>query len=219
MADWVPVGDGFIEADVIRWKEPVFKKRRRGKPQLLGERQVTAEVLRDDGGTGWVDLLVRYSEAVSAHIGRNLSDVLLPAKDAVAKRRRGTILRGDPERLAWSDESARASVVASRFPGNSNPAPPVSPAVDEGYPLRWFFNPVSRASKKSPTNRNGNRMARATERRRVGGNLAGRRSFTLARCEGRPCSSASYLQRGNISCERNRHRKAKTAHRRWLGKV
>ena len=29
MAGWIPVGDGFIEADVIRWKEPVFKNFRR----------------------------------------------------------------------------------------------------------------------------------------------------------------------------------------------
>jgi hypothetical protein len=111
---------------------------------------VIAEVLRDDGGSGWVDLLVRHSQAVSASIGRNLSDVLLPAKDTETRRRRNTILRGNPERLAWSDESARASVVASRFPGNPNPAPPVSPDTDESYPLRSSFNPVSRAIKKSP---------------------------------------------------------------------
>ncbi len=150
MAVWMPVGDGFIEADVVRWKEPVFRNRRRGRPARLGERLVTAEVLRDDGGSGWVDLLVRHSQAVSASIGRNLSDVLLPAKDAVTKRRRGTILRGNPERLAWSDESARASVVASRFPVNPNRALPVPADANEGYPLRSSFNPVSRANKKSP---------------------------------------------------------------------
>src|SRR5208282_1435355 len=130
MAVWMPVGDGFIEADVIRWKEPVFRNRRYGKPARLGDRLVTAEVLRDDGGSGWVDLLVRRSEAVSAHPGWNLSDVPLPEKDRETKRRRSTIIRGEPERLTWSDESARA-IVASRYLGKLKSAPRVSAVLGD----------------------------------------------------------------------------------------
>jgi hypothetical protein len=148
----MPVGDGFIEADVIRWKEPVFKNRRRGRPLQLGERLVTAEVLRDDGASGWVDLLVRHSEAGSARWGSNLSDLQLPPVGAATKRRRRTILRGNPDRLAWSDESARASVVASRFPGDRNPAPPVPAGTPEKRSLAPLFNSVSMTTQENPDN-------------------------------------------------------------------
>jgi hypothetical protein len=147
MAIWIPVGDGFIEADVIRWKEPVFKNRWRGQPALVGDRLVTAEVLRE--ADGWVYLLVRHSEVVSVRTSWQLSDVPLPATDKEAQRRLRTILRGNPERLAWSDESARA-IVASQFLGNPNPAPPVVPDTDEHYSLRSAFNAVSRLNEIRP---------------------------------------------------------------------
>lgn len=120
MAEWIPIGDDFIVADVIRWKEGVFKNRRRkkAKPMRLGERLVIAEVLRDEAG--WVYLLVRGCEVVSANMGWNLRDVPLLAKNTETKRKRKTIARGKPERLLWSDESARA-VVASKFLGNQEP--------------------------------------------------------------------------------------------------
>jgi hypothetical protein len=48
---WIPCGSGFIEADVIRWTEGIWRKprRRRGRSVHMGERTVVAEVLRDDG--------------------------------------------------------------------------------------------------------------------------------------------------------------------------
>lgn len=150
MACWISVGDEFIEADVIRWKEPVFKNRRRGQPARVGDRQVTAEVLREAGRDGWVYLLVRHSEVVSARTSWQLSDVLLPATGTETRRRLPTILRGDPERLAWSDESARA-IVASQFLGNPNPVPPVAPDdTDETYSLRSSFNAASRLNEIRP---------------------------------------------------------------------
>ena len=127
MAAWMPVGDGFIEADVIRWTEPVYRDRRRGKPIRVGERLVTAEVLAADTD-GWVHLLVRRSEALSPKTGWNLSDVTLPPKDTETKRRRRTIARGHAERLAWSDESARA-LIASRFLNEQNTTSPTMPAT------------------------------------------------------------------------------------------
>jgi len=147
MAAWIPVGDGFIEADVIRWKEPVFKNRRSGRAVRVGDRLVFAEVLRKSDEDGWVYLLVLGSEVVSAKVGWSLSDVLLPAKGDETRRQRRTILRSNPERLAWSDESARA-VVASRFLGNRNHALPVSGDKPKSYALRPSRRPASRMKKK-----------------------------------------------------------------------
>lgn len=126
MTKWVPIGDGFVGADVIRWKEPVFRERRNGKPVHVGERLVTAEVLEADRD-GWVHLLVRASEALLPRPGWNPSDIILPPRDTETTRRRQTIARGHAERLAWSDESARA-LVASRFLNDQTTAPPVSAA-------------------------------------------------------------------------------------------
>jgi len=120
MAEWIPIGGDFIEADVIRWTEGVYRNRRRkkSKPMRIGERLVMAEVLRDEAG--WVNLLVRGCEVLSASFGRDIRDVPGLPKNTEIKRKRKTIVRGKPERLAWSDESARA-IVASKFLGNWEP--------------------------------------------------------------------------------------------------
>ncbi len=110
-AQWIPCGSGFIEADVIRWNEGVWQKprRRRGRAVNIGDRAVIAEVIRDEGG--WVDVLIRGCTIVSEKPGRKVA--LLP-KGQEARRKRRTIERGKPERLLWSDESARA-ILASKF--------------------------------------------------------------------------------------------------------
>ncbi len=115
MEKWVPCGSGFIEADVIRWKESVWEKRQRlrGRAVNAGERMVTAEVLRD--ADGWVELLVRESTIVSEKPGWLLKPLL---KNVEVRRRRRTIERGNPERLLWSDESVRAGL-SSKFLGKS----------------------------------------------------------------------------------------------------
>ena len=108
-AEWVPCGSGFIEADVIRWSEGVWQKPRRGRGRAVnvGDRVVIAEVIRDDGE--WVDLLVRDCTVANEKPGHK---VLPLAKNAAVRRKRHTIEKGKPERLLWSDESARALIVS-----------------------------------------------------------------------------------------------------------
>jgi hypothetical protein len=115
-AEWIPCGSGFIEADVIRWNEGVWHKPRgrRGRTVNIGERQVIAEVIRDEGD--WVDLLVRDCTVSSEKPGRK---VLPLAKKLEVRRKRRTIQKGKPQRLLWSDESVRALLV-SKLPGADN---------------------------------------------------------------------------------------------------
>jgi len=110
-AEWISCGGGFIEADVIRWNEGVWQKarRRRGRAVNIGDRVVIGEVIRDEGG--WVDVLIRGCTVVSEKPGRK---VLPLAKNTEVRRKRHTIEKGNPERLLWSDESARA-LLASKF--------------------------------------------------------------------------------------------------------
>jgi hypothetical protein len=117
MAERIPTGDHFIEADVIRWKEAVFKprrKKRRARAVRLGDRVVVAEILRQD--REWVYLLVRHCELVSVTTGRLDRPIPLLQKGMETKRKRNTIARGKAERLPWSDENVR-SIIASKFLG------------------------------------------------------------------------------------------------------
>ena len=107
-AEWIPCGGGFMEADVIRWKESVWEKRSRRRTARAvnaGERMVIAEVITDKDG--WVELLVRESSIVSEKPGWLLKP--LP-KNLEVRRRRRTIEQRNPERLLWSDESFRAAL-------------------------------------------------------------------------------------------------------------
>ena len=114
MTNWIPCGSAFIEADVIRWKEAAWehRRRRRGRAVNAGERQVVAEVIRDDKD-GWLSLLVRDSSVLSEKKGWLLQPL---SKNIEVRRRRRTIERGNPERLLWTDESARAAL-NSKFLG------------------------------------------------------------------------------------------------------
>jgi hypothetical protein len=112
---WIPCGNGFIEADVVRWKEAMWEKssrRRNARVVNVGDRVVTAELLREDA-EGWVCLLTRACEVASEKPGRKVA--VLPKNQEIRRKRR-TIERGQPERLLWSDESARA-ILASKFLG------------------------------------------------------------------------------------------------------
>ena len=119
MATWIPCGNDFIHADVIRWKESVFaaRKKRSARALKTGERLVIAEVLRDGEEDGWVRLLIRGCEILSERTQKKVEKL---KNGSEVKRQRRTIMRGKPERLAWSDESARA-LLASRFLGNRKP--------------------------------------------------------------------------------------------------
>lgn len=114
MTEWIPVGGDFIAADIIRWKEGVFEKKGRfkGKAARIAERRVIAEVLSEEDKEGWVRLLVRGCETIWIKPGKLFVAQL--EKNREIRRRRQSLTRDTTERLAWSDESARESVVKSR---------------------------------------------------------------------------------------------------------
>lgn len=123
MSEWVPIqSGGFIVADVIRWKEGVYSHRRsrNAKASRLGDRLVTAEVLNGPDGQGWVRLLVRKCDILTELSIRKPPSI---ASETEIRRAIRTIRRGNPERMLWGDESARA-LVASTFlagPGQDTP--------------------------------------------------------------------------------------------------
>lgn len=95
---------------MVRWKEAVWVEKGRRKKRLIkvGERQVTVEVLTTDQ-KGFVSLTVLKCEILANLAAR----VLEPYKKGeLLRRARRTIGRGSGERLAWSDEDARAHVTS-----------------------------------------------------------------------------------------------------------
>lgn len=113
MDQWVPATD-FIAADVIRWTEGIYDRRKRGKALRIGERLVAAEVI-ERGKDGWVNLLVRASTITKDEVaGRSI--IRLKPGEAL-RRGEKTILRGKPQRLLWDDETARDAVLG-KFAGS-----------------------------------------------------------------------------------------------------
>ena len=117
MLEWMSIQDGtFIAADVIRWTEGVYKPRqsRKAKSLRFGEWRVTAEVLQGADEKGWVRFLVRKCEILFALSLKMRPPFSLEREITRAKK---TIVRGMPERLLWSNESARV-MLASEFLGS-----------------------------------------------------------------------------------------------------
>lgn len=123
MSEWIRLTADFIEADVIRWDEAVFARqgRRARQPMKIGTRRITAEVLKGPDAEGWVALLVRRCEVLSETVIGQAVEVFKNGKSL--RRSRSTLLRGEPERLLWSDETAR-DVVASAFLAEVPPPKP-----------------------------------------------------------------------------------------------
>ena len=114
MDQWIPAMD-FIAADVVRWTEGIYDRRKRGKALRIGERLIAADVI-ERGKDGWVKLLVRASSITKDEVaGRPI--ILLKAGETI-KRGEKTILRGKPQRLLWDDETARQAVVQGSSRGS-----------------------------------------------------------------------------------------------------
>jgi len=117
MSEWIFCQSKFIEADVIRWQEPVWEKRgpRQGRAVHIGDRIVTAEVICEDQETGYITLLVLECRVIEDKT-RRLKITPLQSKERI-RRKRSTLEKGKPERMLWTDESARAELVGGERNG------------------------------------------------------------------------------------------------------
>ena len=122
MGEWVSCDKSFIEADVIRWQEPVWKPERRRTttsrksrkpPVRIGQRVVTGQVVKIDKA-GWVHVEVA---ACRIEPGPDWwKPIPAYGKGEMVRRQCAKIGQGRVDRLIWSDEEARAAIVSrSRF--------------------------------------------------------------------------------------------------------
>lgn len=125
MGEWIACERAqVIEADVIRWQEPVWKpdrrraaasRKSRKPPVHIGRRTVTGQVTKIDDA-GWV-----HVEVAACDIERD-DDWWKPIpclhKGELIRRQQSKIGQGRVERLTWTDEDARLAIVSrSRFLG------------------------------------------------------------------------------------------------------
>jgi hypothetical protein len=100
MVKWIPCGTQFITADDIRWTDPVWERRPRKKFVKVGDDRIEAKVLAVESDRARLEVKISTQYKSGEVILRTLEK----------------IGRGKPERMLWTDESARA-IVASRHLG------------------------------------------------------------------------------------------------------
>ncbi|MDI1226188.1 MAG: hypothetical protein PSY14_00690 [bacterium] len=102
----------FVESDVVEWIEAIWspkKTRKRTKSRPWGKQKVIAQIAAIDGD--FVKLTVLKSHITENIIGSELR----PHKvGSTITKKRSNLLRGEPERLLWSEEDVRAALLIQR---------------------------------------------------------------------------------------------------------
>jgi hypothetical protein len=107
MRGWLPYPGLLIKGDVVRWTEPVWHPspiRRKSYPAHTGLRRVTADVLAPLSDKRF--LIAVIDEKIL--VNRNGQPLEPSPKGVPIFKNRRTIVRGQPERLIWRHEAARA---------------------------------------------------------------------------------------------------------------
>jgi len=110
MSRWLQDKGKSATGDVYRWAEKVWKEKGRGKrkkPVLVGMRDVTAQLLDDDGR--FLTLLVLKCEILES-----AWEPLKPLKhgEKIRRKRETIINKGLGHRAKWSEEGARDQVIS-----------------------------------------------------------------------------------------------------------
>lgn len=106
---WTQLGE-FVESDVVEWTEAIWPhshSRRRKKSRPWGKQKVIAQITAVDGD--FVKLTVLRSSIVENIIGSELKPYKV---GTTITKKRQTLLRGEPERLLWSEEDVRKALLS-----------------------------------------------------------------------------------------------------------
>lgn len=103
---WVSFEGEFLESDVIRWTEAIWAPNRRKKQKRpWGTQEVTGQITAIDGD--FTTIKVMKAEIRENHIAKTLNPY---RTDVTIKKKKQTLLKGNPQRMLWSDEDARESL-------------------------------------------------------------------------------------------------------------
>lgn len=112
---WIPATDDFIAADVVRWTEPVWsdKKRGRGKNAkhvMLAKQQIVGQIEEIDGD--YVAIKVISAEIIVEGEKKTYRPLLPREIGSVVRKKPATLAKNGIERRPWSDETARNAIVS-----------------------------------------------------------------------------------------------------------
>lgn len=106
---WTKQEGEFVESDVVEWTEAIWPpshSRRRKKSRPWGKQKIIAQIAHIEGD--FVKLTVLKASVIENIIGSELR----PHKvGSTITKKRPTLLRGEPERLLWSEEDVRAALL------------------------------------------------------------------------------------------------------------
>lgn len=107
---WTQSGE-FVVSDVIEWTETIWPPRNprsRKKPRPWGKQKVVAQITEIDAS--YIKLMVLKSVITENTIGSELK----PHKVGTAiTKKTQTILKGEPQRMHWSEEDVRTLALDS----------------------------------------------------------------------------------------------------------
>ncbi len=106
---WEEATGDFLESDVVEWQEAIWppSTSRKRKRRPWGKQTVTGQIVKiEDDFVVVLVLRARITE-------NNFSSELRPHKvGTTITKKRQTLLRGNPERLHWSEEDVRAALLS-----------------------------------------------------------------------------------------------------------
>ena len=115
MTEWIPAAEDFIEADVIRWTEPVWSDKKRGKGKsakyiMLAKQSVIGQIKGREGDYVLIEVI---SAEIAPEAGKMTSQTLYPYEIGTTIRKKPvTLTKNALERRLWVDENTRQHVVA-----------------------------------------------------------------------------------------------------------
>jgi hypothetical protein len=112
---WEKSDSNFVESDVVEWTEAIWPSshsRRRKKSRPWGKQKIVAQIIATDGD--FLKLTILKSAIIENLIGSELK----PSKiGSTITKKCSTLLRGEPERLLWSEEDVRTALLTyPQFP-------------------------------------------------------------------------------------------------------
>lgn len=108
-SNWESTVGELVLSDVIEWTEtiwPARKPRRKSKPKPLGKQKVTGQITEIEGD--FVTLTILKAEITD---NPHRADIRSHQVGTAITKKRQTILKGEPQRLHWSEEDVRTTLL------------------------------------------------------------------------------------------------------------
>jgi len=103
------VSQEFVVSDVVEWTEtiwPARKPRRKSKPRPLGKQKVTGQIAEIEGE--FITLIILKAEITD---NPHRADIRAHLVGTAITKKKQTILKGEPQRLHWSEEDVRSALL------------------------------------------------------------------------------------------------------------